>query len=218
MSFRLLQKRWFIALEFLLLFIGFPVIAWLEWFQVSIFVIYLIPVLWSIAVYFMVIGPSLQDTGEPPRKTTFPDPGQWIVKTVCIVGGIALLAWLLERENFLGIPRHRPGLWAIILVFYPLISVAPQEFLYRVFYFHRYNSLFPGKTMLLVSNTLVFAGLHVMYDNWLAPALTLAGGWLFALSWHRHHNFLLLWLEHALYGLAIFTFGLGRYFFEAPGQ
>lgn len=70
---------------------------------------------------------------------------------------------------------------------------------------------------MLFSNVLSFSILHLMYDNWVAPVFTLIGGYFFASNWMKNRSFSSIWIEHAVYGLAIFTFGLNQYFYEAPG-
>jgi len=63
-------------------------------------------------------------------------------------------------------------------------------------------------------NVLCFAWLHIIYDNWVAIAFTLAGGILFTLNFDRNRSLTAVSLEHALYGCAMFTLGLGEYFYE----
>lgn len=202
------------------LFLVMPFIAWLEVFRVSVFVIFAYPVAWSLVVFVFLHRRERKSSGGWGRKRPA-GPGRtpggilWRIPLVILI--IAGIAWFADRDNFLIIPRENPGLWMIILVFYPLISAAPQEFLYRVFFFRRYERILGNGAILMVVNAAAFGWLHVIYDNWLAPVLTLVGGWIFAASWRAHGSFFLLWLEHSLYGLAVFTFGLGRYFYEAPG-
>lgn len=210
----ILCHRNFVIVEFCLLFLGFPLIAWMEWFQVSIFVLYAIPCLWAAAVYFLIFGHGKLTDSHPLGSSR---PWYWLRLPV-IVGFLASLSWLMLPQQFLWIPTQKPQLWLIILIFYPVISVAPQEFLYRVYFFRRYKHLFSNRIIFIVSNASAFSLLHLMYDNWVAPVLTLFGGWLFASAWLHHRNFFLLWIEHSAYGLAIFTFGLGSYFYESPAR
>ncbi len=43
---------------------------------------------------------------------------------------------------------------------YPLLSVLPQEFLYRIFLFERYGVLFPGRLQMVLASAVVFSLLH----------------------------------------------------------
>jgi membrane protease YdiL (CAAX protease family) len=55
---------------------------------------------------------------------------------------------------------------------------------------------------------------HIVFRNWPAILLTCAGGWLFGTTYRRTSSLLLVSVEHALYGCAIFTIGYGNYFFD----
>jgi membrane protease YdiL (CAAX protease family) len=122
------------------------------------------------------------------------------------------LAWL-DPEKLFWLPRHRPVLWAVVMVAYPLLSVYPQEVIYRAFFFHRYRSLFGHGRGMILASAVAFGFMHILFRNWIAVALTLAGGLAFARRYDRSRSLLLTALEHALYGQWIFTVGLGEYFF-----
>jgi membrane protease YdiL (CAAX protease family) len=115
---------------------------------------------------------------------------------------------------FLVLPRHMPGLWLVIMVLYPLVSVYPQEIIYRAFFFHRYREVFPTRKMRIAISALVFCLAHVVFDNPVALLLTLAGGWLLAVTYERSRSVAACFLEHSLYGCLIFTIGLGAFFFR----
>src|SRR5262245_2502549 len=61
------------------------------------------------------------------------------VIAVCLLA----LVFLLFPERLFEFPRATPMRWATLLIFYPVISVYPQELLYRAFFVRRYQSLFP---------------------------------------------------------------------------
>lgn len=129
-------------------------------------------------------------------------------------GAIAAVTWLRLPEVFLGLPTQRPGLWAMIMVLYPLLSVIPQELIYRTFFFHRYGPLFgDARRLAIVTNGLLFGFAHIIFGSYVSIALTAALGVLIAWRYEATRSFWSAWLEHALYGCLIFTVGLGRYFF-----
>ena len=88
----------------------------------------------------------------------------------------ALLVWLLVPGQALALPRRAPGLWLMIMALYPLLSALPQELLFRVLFFRRYGALFRNRRLALVANAAAFALAHLMFWNWVAVALTFAGG------------------------------------------
>jgi len=133
--------------------------------------------------------------------------------SVSAVGLIALVLALFPEKLF-EFPRETPLRWGTLLVVYPVISVYPQELLYRAFFVRRYHSLFPRMELSLLASALVFAWLHLIFRNHFAVLLTLVGGWFFAETYARTRSLRLVCLEHALYGNLIFTIGLGNYFLE----
>lgn len=98
------------------------------------------------------------------------------------------------------------------MVLYPLLSVLPQEFLFRAFFFHRYQPLFGEGAGIVLASALAFGFVHIIFGNWLAVVLSFFGGLLFATTYRLNRSMPLVWLEHALFGNLIFTIGLGRYF------
>jgi uncharacterized protein len=108
---------------------------------------------------------------------------------------------------------ERPGRWLKIMTLYPFTSVLAQEFVYRVFFFHRYGPLFSNRWLLIAANALAFGFAHILFRNWIAVAGTLAGGVLFAWRYERTRSFWAVWTEHTLWGWLVFTVGLGIYFF-----
>jgi membrane protease YdiL (CAAX protease family) len=122
---------------------------------------------------------------------------------------------VVSPERLFILVRERPQLWAAIMLFYPLLSVYPQEMLFRAFFFRRYGPLFGSERAAVVANALVFGWAHVFFPSpVIAVALTIVGGWLFAATYRRTGSLRLAWLEHALYGNLIFTVGLGEFFFS----
>jgi membrane protease YdiL (CAAX protease family) len=121
---------------------------------------------------------------------------------------------VLRRGPLLDLPLHRTGLWVLILCLYPFVSAWPQELIYRVFFFHRYGALL-GRWGTVVASGLAFGLLHVVYRDPITIALTVPVGLVLALHYHRGRSLAVVWVEHALYGVALFTLGLGRAFFVA---
>ncbi|MFM9958254.1 MAG: CPBP family intramembrane glutamic endopeptidase [Phycisphaerales bacterium] len=140
------------------------------------------------------------------RRTIF-------ARFIVLMGALGLLFALAEPDKLFELVRERPALWAMIMVFYPLWSVYPQELVYRTFIFHRYRALFVSERSMVWASALAFAWAHVILHNWLAVALCTIGGWLFAQTYARTRSLAGAWFEHALYGCAVFTLGMGTYFY-----
>lgn len=118
---------------------------------------------------------------------------------------------LLKPEYLFDYPRHKTTIWLWIMIFYPLLAVYPQELFYRAFLFRRYRALFPGERSMISVSALSFGFAHIIYGNIPAVLLTIVGGYLFALTYHRSRSILVASLEHALYGCLLYTIGLGQF-------
>ena len=133
-----------------------------------------------------------------------------------VLSGITLsvFAYIYEREAFLAFLIHRPYLWLLVMVLYPLISVTAQEIMYRVLFFHRYSNILGNRTWLIITlNAFLFGYCHIIFQNWYAIIISFIGGLFFAYTYHHTRSFLAVCLEHSLYGCLLFTIGFGRYFF-----
>ncbi len=137
-----------------------------------------------------------------------------IIGRFVVLGALITAAvWFLTPEHFLGFPRTAPGLWMRVMLLYPVLSVVPQELIWRAFFFQRYRAIFATPTRMILASAASFAFIHVLLENAIAVALTLVGGVLFATTYHRTRSLAAASFEHALYGCLVFTIGLGWYFY-----
>ncbi|GIG87174.1 hypothetical protein Pen02_21100 [Plantactinospora endophytica] len=144
------------------------------------------------------------------RREWLPMLRLWAVAAGVAVAALAVLA----PDRLFELPRQAPLLWAAIVVFYPLFSVYPQEVIFRAFLMHRYAPVFGSGHWLVAASALAFGFVHLIFGNLLSVVLTLAGGWLFARRYQRRGSLLVASVEHALYGLLVFTVGLGDFFYH----
>jgi membrane protease YdiL (CAAX protease family) len=100
------------------------------------------------------------------------------------------------------------------MVAYPLVSVLPQELVYRVFFFERYRPLFGDGIAMVLASAVTFGCAHLVFRSGLAVILTMIGGILFGVTYKRSGSWLLAGVEHAMYGCALFTIGYGQYFLD----
>lgn len=140
------------------------------------------------------------------------DWGQLALVAVLTATAAGLLVWLLVPGQALALPRRAPGFWLALMLLYPLLSALPQELVFRALFFRRYGVLFPGGLGVAV-NALGFGLAHLMFWNWVAAVLTVAGGVIFARGYLRR-GFLHAVLLHAVAGGIIFTSGLGMFFYH----
>src|SRR5208337_5365209 len=63
--------------------------------------------------------------------------------------------------------KRAPGLWALVMLLYPLVSVYPQELIYRAFFFHRYQPLFGSGLLMIAASALAFGFVHIIFGNFI---------------------------------------------------
>jgi membrane protease YdiL (CAAX protease family) len=132
-----------------------------------------------------------------------------------VIGGLCLsgIVYLIAPDQFLALPKNNLRLWFAIILLYPLLSVLPQELIYRTFLFQRYSSLIRGNPISMIIMSAVFFSLaHLVFNNWQALFLTALGGLMLAYTYHRSKSVICVSLEHAIWGNLGFTIGLGEYF------
>jgi uncharacterized protein len=121
--------------------------------------------------------------------------------------------WMIPERMFT-LPLERPLRWIIVMIWYPLLSVFPQELLFRSFFFRHYAPWLRSPKLMVFVNAFAFGWVHIVLHNWVAVAFSFVGGLLFADTYRRTRSLAAVCFEHALYGCFIFTIGLGWYFYH----
>lgn len=203
------HSRYYLAIELISIYFIIPSV--LYFFNTHS----VLPVLWVIAAICVL---TLY------KDSTFEKKNLWrasalmkhsmMILTQFIILSILLfiLDYYFTPELLFSFIKYDPWHWVIIIFLYPFISVYPQELVYRTFFFHRYQSLLNKKWNMLIINAVLFSYMHIIFHNWIAMVLTLAGGFLFAWLYERTRSTLLTTVAHTLYGNVLFTLGLGTYF------
>ena len=205
-----MRFKLYLALEFALIFAGAPLL--IGFVQDRLLMAGL---LWAGALGAFLWLRRRRRTGELARPSVSRrDVTHVGLRFLAAAAALSLcILWLAPADLF-GFVRESPARWALVMLLYPLLSAWPQEMLYRAFLFERYRPLFPGIAAPVLVSALAFGLMHLIFGNWLAVALSAAGGLLFASTYARTRSLALCTAEHALYGGLIFTLGLGRYFYS----
>ena len=130
---------------------------------------------------------------------------------------VGLTYWLVPGRLF-AMPRYSPDLWQRILFYYPILSVLPQGIIYRALFFERYRVLFPSNAVAIGVHAIAFGLAHLFFLNWIAVALTMAGGAAFGWAHLERRSFWFANVLHAFAGWSIFTAGLGVFFYHGAIQ
>lgn len=131
---------------------------------------------------------------------------------LCLI--IGLFVWRVMPDKLFEFPRRAPAFWAMVMLLYPLLSVLPQEILFRAFFFERYRPIFANDMSMALASALAFGFVHIIFGNWISVGLSAVGGVLFAITYLQTGSLLAACVEHAIFGDFIFTIGLGEYFFH----
>jgi uncharacterized protein len=207
------RRRLRLIAEFGLLFIAAPLLMRYAVFHHQVPLFYALPPVLALMMAFLFFDPSFSLRRELERGVS-----RSAVKSILLIfaAGAVIVTVLVAAfmpERFFLLAAERPGRWLKIMTLYPFTSVLAQEFVYRVFLFHRYGPLFQNRWSLIFVSGLVFGLGHLLFRNWIAIGATFFGGMLFAWRYERTRSFWAVWFEHVLWGWLVFTVGLGVFFF-----
>lgn len=199
-----MQKRLYI--ELLLLFVGIPIVLAMP--------VYLIPKLLVGASGLLYVVILAVREKQSLVNTTLVINWRHFLKVLAyrflvIAAVTCLIVALYFPDELFKVVLTDPIKWLVILFVYSLLSVYPQELLYRPFFFKRYGTLFESKRMLILINAVVFSLAHLFFESTLVLFITFIGGLVFAYTYYKTNSILLVCLEHALYGCWLFTVGMG---------
>lgn len=174
--------------------------------------------LWSAALYGLAVwrykyGPVNWKEMWNWSAVTWDAMKPILLRWVLAVAGMVALCLLIDADRFLYLPREKPVVVLFLLFLYPVLSALPQEFIFCTFFFRRYERFFGHGKAMLWASAIVFAFAHVLFINWVAPALSLIAGLIFAGTYAKSRSLALVTIEHGLYGNALFVIGLGWYFY-----
>lgn len=206
---RVYSSKPFLVVEFILFYVFLPFLAnkfLAGWFKI-------IP-LAVMAVLFLIL--LLKDPSFDTRILTKFRKNYVAKSAVRMLVISLLLLWFtfwIFPDLFFQYPIRQFKSYIITFFLYPVASVLPQELIYRVYYFHRYEKLVPEKFLLMFSNAFIFGLTHFIYGNWVAPIATFLVSWIFIWNYYNTRSLLNVSVEHYFYGILMFTVGFG-YFFQ----
>ena len=95
---------------------------------------------------------------------------------------------------------------SVLLLFYLLFSVIPQEIIFRFLFFYKYKDYFNKFEMLLL-NSLVFSFCHLIYFDIYILLFSFFGNLLFTLNYIKNKSLLVVIVEHFLLGQTLIILG-----------
>ena len=202
---------WALWAEFVVLFVAVPVAIAVVLPATAMF-----PALFAMTAVGLVLlhlteGFSWRDLGAG-RGALEP----WLIAKFAVAVFVLSLAvlWATAPDAMFVLLREQPVLMLAIAVLYPLVSALPQEIVFRPLFFRRYVGILPRGRGIMLANAAIFSLAHLMYWSWIVAAMTFAGGLVFAWAYEEKRSFPLAFALHSVAGVALFTAGMGVYFYS----
>ena len=95
---------------------------------------------------------------------------------------------------------------SVLLLFYLLFSVIPQEIIFRFLFFYKYKDYF-NKFEILLLNSLVFSFCHLIYFDIYILLFSFFGNLLFTFNYIKNKSLLVVIVEHFLLGQTLIILG-----------
>ena len=95
---------------------------------------------------------------------------------------------------------------SVLLLFYLLFSVIPQEIIFRFLFFYKYKDYF-NKFEILLLNSLVFSFCHLIYFDIYILFFSFFGNLLFTFNYMQNKSLLVVIVEHFLLGQTLIILG-----------
>ncbi len=201
-----------LSLEFSALFVGVPLLVYYR-LMPNFPIPYLL--IAAVAVFLILRSdPSFDSSHLTSWHNVRSQLLPLLVRDALFLVLIGLAVRVFAPQLLFSFLKRAPGFWALVMLLYPLVSVYPQELIYRAFFFHRYAPLFGSGLLIIAASAFAFGFVHIIFGNWLAVILCIIGGFLFSLTYQHSGSLLFACLDHALFGNFIFTIGLGQFFYH----
>ena len=212
------MKNALLVIEFIILFVLVPLLLVVFRFSLRRMVIPLL-ILFCISVLLFLLFDKTFDKKLLWKTENFLKGFKNVLLRFISVGLLlSIFCYFLYSSQFLYLPKSHSRLWIFVMIFYPLASVYPQEIIYRVFFFHRYKTLYRSRVQIIWASGICFGLAHLFFLNVPAILLGTLGGLMFSYTYAKSNSVILSSLEHALWGDLIFTVGLGIYFYSGAIQ
>jgi uncharacterized protein len=208
------RRRIWLTIEMLLLYVGAPigVYSLLYDYRIPLFTIF--PIIFIVFIVILTLDRDFSWREALSRGIGLRTLGGILLTFAIAAPALTLFAWYDSPGRFLAFPRYAQDVWLMVMVVYPLVSVTTQEIMFRLFFYGRYRALFGSDAQAaIVLNAVLFAFVHIIFQNMVTIVISFLGGLLFAWRYETTRSFWAICLEHTLYGNLLFTLGMGRYFY-----
>lgn len=208
-------SRYRLSIELFIIAIAFPLVLSIYQPRGALFASLWLMMIYAITILSRVSGtrwrlPSFDWAALRERALMLPMLRRFFVCALLLTA----FTMVMVPERLLSFPQEKPLMWLMVMCLYPVLSVIPQEIVFRSFFFKRYAPLFKNPQIMIAASGMAFGLAHIALSNWIAVGLSAIGGIFFAKTYHTRPSLALVCLEHALYGCFLFTIGLGYFFYS----
>lgn len=204
-----MMSKQFLILEMLILFIGIPLV-----FLFPILIEVKIVLFLFALIYLLVV--AIKDKKKTAYKSKMCNQIKTyksiVLRFFIIAVGTSTTLFFTNREDLFNVISTKPILWLKFSFIYIIVSVIPQELLYRSFFTKRYRLLFTNKNFFILTNAILFSLGHIWFRSATVLIFTFIGGVLFAKTYQKSNSIYTVVTEHALYGVWLYTIGYGALF------
>lgn len=172
----------------------------------------IVPVLWVVSIY-VVYRLKKFKAGKLFKKVKRKALKRVLKRFSIIAFILIFFTYIFHEERLFTFMFEKPMTYLFVILIYPVLSVIPQELIFRKYFFYRYKSTLFPKAM-LVFNSFIFGFVHIIFQNPIAVVFSVIGGYMFARTYTKTNSFTLVCIEHSLYGNLLFTIGLGDFFYH----
>lgn len=197
------------SLEIVFLFIVSPLILWF-----SIPIIYKVVYLFLGVAYITIISIFIEKFQKRKLDKKLRNRAlKHIAFRFLIIALLTIcILYIQDKEALFNVMLNKPSLWLKFSGIYILLSVIPQELIYRTFFVKRYQSLIKNNLLFLLINSLLFSFAHIWFQSWIVLSFTFIGSLLFTNNYLKTKSTWLVIFEHSLYGVWLYTVGYGALF------
>ncbi|MDA4847142.1 CPBP family intramembrane glutamic endopeptidase [Hoeflea poritis] len=129
---------------------------------------------------------------------------------------VAGLVWWLYPDQFLCLPQSSLAFTLLIVVGYGLVSVLPQEIAFRGYAGWRLDGLNMSFVPAALISAAIFGWVHIIFGSWISAVLAFFAGIVFYRTYRASRSLAAVWVEHTLFGAAVFVLGLHHLFYRGP--
>lgn len=197
--------------ELLIIFIGFPLVISVYNLQRPI----LYSILTAVCIYIILRNLHVIDWQafwHIPRNRAI-----WLNmagRTLILLLFSVIAMFVLPNRGWFLLPQYNMGLWLAVMILYPVISVLPQEIIWRFHLLENTKNIMPNRNIRIIVSALLFGWVHIIFGTVFAVIATIYLGLQLAYAYYQgHKSFWVVWVEHSLAGQIAFTIGLGVYFY-----